>query len=112
MRIAELIVGHYRGWREPVFWRPDSHALLIGANNAGKTTLLAAADLLLNPYRDRYRERVEIWDYSDCDTSQPVDITMILEDPSDEDRDYFEAYLEGRRDDGTFGGWDSPRGGV
>jgi predicted ATP-dependent endonuclease of OLD family len=62
MRIAELIVGHYRGWREPVSWRPDSHALLIGANNAGKTTLLAAADLLLNPYRDRYRERLEIWD--------------------------------------------------
>ena len=108
MRISEITVSHYRGWREPVSWRPDSHALLIGPNNAGKTTLLAAADLLLNPYRDRYRERLEIWDYSDCDTSQPVEITVILEDLSDEDRDHFEAYLEGRREDGTFGGWDSP----
>jgi len=65
---------------------------------------------VLNPYRDRYRDRLEVWDFPDCDTSEPVEITVILEDLSDEDRDHFEAYLEGRRDDGTFGGWDSTPG--
>jgi hypothetical protein len=108
MRISELTVGHYRGWREPVSWHPSRHALVVGPNNAGKTTLLTAADLVLDPYRDRYRDRLEVWDYPDCDTSQPVEITVILADLSDEDRDHFEPYLEGRREDGTFGGWDSP----
>jgi putative ATP-dependent endonuclease of OLD family len=108
MRISEITVGHYRGWRAPVSWRPDTHALVVGPNNAGKTTLLTAADLVLNPYRDRYRNRLEVWDYPDCDTSQPVEVTVILAGLSDEDRDHFEPYLEGRREDGTFGGWDSP----
>jgi len=103
-----MTVKNYRGWREAVTWRPDSRALIVGPNNAGKTTLLTAADLVLNPYRDRYRDRLEVWDFPDCDTSEPVEITVILDDLSDEDRDHFEAYLEGRRDDGTFGGWDSP----
>lgn len=108
MRICELTVKNYRGWREPVSWRPDGHALIVGPNNTGKTTLLTAADVVLNPYRDRYRDRLEVWDFPDCDTSEPVEITVILDDLSAEDRDHFEAYLEGRRDDGTFGGWDSP----
>jgi putative ATP-dependent endonuclease of the OLD family len=108
MRICQLTLKNYRGWREPVSWKPDSHALIVGPNNSGKTTLLTAADLVLNPYRDRYRDRLEVWDFPDCDTSEPVEITVILDDLSAEDRDHFEAYLEGRRDDGTFGGWDSP----
>ena len=108
MRISELTVGHYRGWRAPVSWHPDTYALVVGPNNVGKTTLLTAADLVLNPYRDRYRDRLEVWDYPDCDTSQPVEVTVILGGLSDEDCDHFEPYLEGRREDGTFGGWDSP----
>jgi putative ATP-dependent endonuclease of the OLD family len=108
MRIAEVIVSHYRGWREPVSWRPTRQALLVGPNNAGKTSLLTATDLVLNPYRDAYRDRLTVWDYPDCDTSQPVSVTVVLEDLSDNDRDHFEPYLEGRRDDGSFGGWDSP----
>ncbi len=108
MRIRELTVENYRGWRAPVTWRPGEHALVVGPNNAGKTTLFTAADLVLNPFRDRYRDRLEVWDFPDCDTSKPVEVTVILGDLSDEDRDYFEPYLEGRRDDGSFGGWDSP----
>jgi predicted ATP-dependent endonuclease of OLD family len=54
MHISELTVSHYRGWRETVSWHPGRHALVVGPNNAGKTTLLAAADLVLDPYRDRY----------------------------------------------------------
>ncbi len=99
---------HYRGWREPATWRQGPHALLVGPNNAGKTSLLSAVDPVLNPFRDAYRDRLTVWDYPDRDTSQPVEVTVILDDLSDNDLDHFEAYLEGRREDGTFGDWDSP----
>jgi putative ATP-dependent endonuclease of the OLD family len=108
MRIAEVTREHYRGWRAPVSWRPGPRALVVGPNNAGKTALLTAIDLVLNPYRDAYRDRLSVWDYPDCDTSNPVQVTVILDGLSDDDRDHFEPYLEGRRDDGSFGGWDSP----
>lgn len=82
MRICELTVKNYRGWREPVSWRPVGHALIVGPNNTGKTTLLTAADIVLNPYRDRYRVRLEVSDFPDCDTSEPVEITVILDGPA------------------------------
>jgi energy-coupling factor transporter ATP-binding protein EcfA2 len=108
MRIVEVQVEHYRGWREEVRWKPGEQAVLVGPNNAGKTTLLSAVDLVLNPHRNAYRDRLGIWDYPDCDTSLPVQVTVILNDLSEDDQDHFEAYLEGRRDDGSFGGFDSP----
>jgi putative ATP-dependent endonuclease of OLD family len=108
LRIAEAQVKHYRGWRERVCWRPGIHAVVVGPNNAGKTTLLAALNLVLDPYRDAYRDRLTVWDYPDCETDLPVEVTVILDDLSDDDRDHFEPYLEGRHPDGTFGSWDSP----
>ena len=108
MRIAETSVGHFRGWDQTVVWKPGKRAVLIGPNNGGKTTLLSAIDLVLNPHRNPYRDQLSVWDYPGCDTTKPVEVTVILDDLSAEDRDHFEPYLEGRRDDGSFGGWDSP----
>ncbi len=108
MRIAETNVRHFRGWHQPVAWRPGRRAVLVGPNNGGKTTLLRAIDLVLNPHRNPYRDQLSVWDFPDCDTTKPVEITVILEDLSPSDRDHFEPYLEGRREDGSFGGWDSP----
>lgn len=82
--------------------------MLVGPNNGGKTTILSALDLVLNPHRDAYRDRLTTWDYPNCKTDEPVEITVVLEDLSPNDRDHFEEYLEGRRTDGSFGGWDSP----
>ncbi len=65
MRIAEVTIEHYRGWRGAVSWRPGPQALVVGPNNAGKTALLTAIDLVLNPYRDAYRDRLTVWDYPD-----------------------------------------------
>lgn len=103
-----MTISHYRGWKQEVKWNPGPRALLIGPNNGGKTSLLGAIDLVLNPYRDAYRDRLSEWDYSDCDTTKPAEVTVILDDLSVADRDHFERYLEGRRKDGSFGGWDSP----
>jgi putative ATP-dependent endonuclease of the OLD family len=108
VRIAEAIVTHYRGWAGPVVWKPGGRAVLVGPNNGGKTSLLSAIDLVLNPHRNAYRDTLSAWDFTDCDTSKPIEVTVILDDLSAADRDHFEAYLEGQRDDGTFGGWDSP----
>ncbi len=108
MRISEAAVNHYRGWSKPVKWRPGPRALLVGPNNGGKTSLLGAIDLVLNPFRDAYRDRLSEWDYYNRDTAKPVEVTVILTDLSPADRDHFEPYLEGRREDGSFGGWDSP----
>jgi putative ATP-dependent endonuclease of OLD family len=108
MRISEVIVSHYRGWGEPVKWSPGARALLVGPNNGGKTSLLGAIDLVLNPFRDAYRDRLSEWDFHDRDTTKPVLVTVVITDLNAADRDHFERYLEGRREDGSFGGWDSP----
>lgn len=108
MRIAQVDVSHYRGWRGPVSWQPGERAVLVGPNNGGKTALLYAVHLALNPYRDAYRDRLENLDYHNLDTSRPVEVTVILDDLNADDRAHFEPYLEGRHEDGSFGGWDSP----
>jgi hypothetical protein len=41
--------------------------------------LLRACDLVLNPYRDAYRDRLESFDYYDLDTSGPVEVTVVLD---------------------------------
>ncbi len=108
MRIAEVEVAGYRGWQGPVSWKPGERAVLVGPNNGGKTSLLRACDLVLDPFRDAYRNRLENFDFFDLDTSQLVEVTVILSDLAADDRAHFEPYLEGRHEDGSFGGWDSP----
>ena len=109
MQIAEVTVEHFRGWERPVTWRPGETAVLVGPNSGGKTSLLQAGDIVLNPHRDAYRNRLVEHDYFNLDSSKPVQVTVVLTRLSSEDLDHFEAYVEGRRADGSFGGWDSPQ---
>lgn len=109
MRLNEVGVEHFRGWKDPVTWRPGETAVLVGPNSGGKTSLLRAVDIVLDPYRDAYRNRLVEHDYFDLDTTKPVQITAVLSHLSANDLDYFESYVEGRRADGSFGGWDSPQ---
>jgi putative ATP-dependent endonuclease of OLD family len=109
MRLADVTVTHFRGWGQKVSWRPGQHAVLVGPNSGGKTSLLKAIDILLDPHRDAYRHRLSEFDFFDLDTSADVEIAVVLSDLSPDDLDHFEPYVEGRRADGTFGGWDSPR---
>ena len=50
MRVSSLKIENFRGIRDG-FVRFNKHAVLIGDNNAGKTTLIEALALL--PGRDR-----------------------------------------------------------
>lgn len=50
MEIRKLEIYNFRGIRQAIILLP-THAVLIGDNNAGKTTLLEAMDLVLGPDR-------------------------------------------------------------
>lgn len=109
VQIYQVTVTRYRGWEGPAIWRPGARALLIGPNNGGKSSLLRAIDLILDPHRNAYRDTLSRHDFHGLATSQPVEIQVVLHDLTDEDCDVFEPYLEGQREDGTFGGFDSPQ---
>lgn len=108
MKIKEVTVSRYRGWAGPTTWSPGDHDVLLGPNNSGKTSLLRAVDLVLNPHRNPHRDLVGVHDYFDLKTSEPIEITVVLSDLSDDDCDVFEPFLEGQRADLTFGPADSP----
>jgi putative ATP-dependent endonuclease of OLD family len=109
MHLLEVIVEHFRGWEGPITWRPGETAVLVGPNSGGKTSLLHAVDIVLDPYRDAYRNRLVEHDFFNLDATKPVRVTVVLAGLSADDLDHFEAYVEGRRQDGSFGGWDSPQ---
>lgn len=109
MQICQVTVTRYRGWQGPTLWRPGARAVLIGPNNGGKSSLLRAIDLVLDPHRNAYRDTLSRHDFHGLDVSQPVEIEVVLHELTAEDCDVFEPYLEGQRADGTFGGFDSPQ---
>lgn len=50
MRVSRITVANFRGIRSATIFLPN-HAVLIGDNNTGKTTILEALDLALGPDR-------------------------------------------------------------
>lgn len=50
MRVCRISINHFRGIKSAVLHLPK-HAVLIGDNNTGKTTILEALDLALGPDR-------------------------------------------------------------
>jgi hypothetical protein len=65
--------------------------------------------LVLDPHRNAYRDTLSRHDFYGLDTTQPILVEVVLDDLSDEVCDVFEPYLEGQREDGSFGGFDSPQ---
>ena len=64
---------------------------------------------MLDPHRNAYRDTLSRHDFFGLEADQPVVIEVVLNGLSDDDCDIFEPYLEGQREDGTFGGFDSPQ---
>lgn len=108
MRIKEVTLRRYRAWEGPTDWLPAIRDVLLGPNNSGKSSLLRAVDLALNPHRNPYRDLLGVHDYFDLKTDEPIELTVVLSELSDEDCDVFEEYLEGQRSDRSFGPADSP----
>jgi putative ATP-dependent endonuclease of the OLD family len=62
MRIAHLTIENYRGIRKADILLPK-HAVLIGDNNTGKTTVLEALDLVLGPDRLKQQPPIDEHDF-------------------------------------------------
>ena len=62
MRVARLTIKNYRGISQADILLPE-HAVLIGDNNTGKTTILEALDLVLGPDRLNRQPPIEEHDF-------------------------------------------------
>jgi len=62
MKIVWLEITHFRSIRKATFY-PDKHNVFLGPNNVGKTTVLEALNLLLNPETGSYGQVIDENDF-------------------------------------------------
>lgn len=84
MRVRRLTIHNFRGVKHGVIDFPK-HALLVGGNNSGKSTVCEALDLVLGPERQMRRPVVDEHDFH-CGQYLPTQIQLPegLEEGSDE----------------------------
>jgi len=105
VRITRLSISNFRGIKSAEFYF-DGHALLIGPNNVGKSTVCEALDLVLGPDRLNKRPPVEEFDFynaqyliagespEDKPSANPIRIEAILVDLTPEVENRCAANLE------------------
>ena len=81
MKIRRIVIRRFRGLRSFEL-HPGATTLLIGPNNAGKSTVLEALDLLLHPGWGRPRPQPTELDYYARDPSAGFEIEAVLGDLS------------------------------
>lgn len=77
MRILRLSIERFRGIRDLTF-TPGPRTVILGPNNAGKSTVLEALDLLLHPGYGRPRPAPTEIDYFDRDLTQGFSIEAVI----------------------------------
>jgi putative ATP-dependent endonuclease of the OLD family len=82
MRVRMLTIRRFRGIEELTFF-PTSRNVLVGPNNAGKSTVLEALDLALHPGVGRPRAVPTEVDYYDRDPGPGFEIEVVVGDLSD-----------------------------
>lgn len=99
MRIAKLKVQNFRGIKQGQLLIP-SHAVLVGDNNIGKSSLLEAVDLVLGPERLARRPVIDEHDfyagrYIDGDgKAVPIHVEVIVADLSEDQARHFRDHIE------------------
>jgi putative ATP-dependent endonuclease of OLD family len=99
MRIAKLKVENFRGIKNGELLIP-SHAVMVGDNNIGKSSLLEAIDLVLGPERLSRRPVIDEHDfyagrYIDVDGNPvPIKVEVIVVDLSEDQARHFRDHLE------------------
>ena len=110
LKITQLSIENFRGVRTTNLLLPD-HAVLIGDNNTGKSTVLEALDLVLGPDRLSRLSPIDEHDfhlgqYLQADTASStgatndeskapqIVVTAIVTDLSEEQQSYFGDYIE------------------
>lgn len=94
MKLTHLRIHNFRSCREVALEVGDMHAL-VGANNAGKSSVLRALDFLFNPSAKLLNEE-SFWNK---DTSLEIRVEAIFSDLTAKEVDTLRAYLNA---DGTF----------
>jgi putative ATP-dependent endonuclease of the OLD family len=94
MRLTSVRILNFCSCREVSFEISGMHAL-VGANNAGKSSVLRALDFLFNPSTRTLNEE-SFWNK---DTSLEIRVEAQFSDLSGAERESLDAYLQ---DDGTF----------
>lgn len=99
MKIVEVRVANFRGVAQGVV-HFDGHSVLVGDNNAGKSTLLEAIDLVLGPERLSRRPVVDEHDFyagqylSAEGQPIPLSVYVIVAGLNEEQLRHFREHLE------------------
>jgi putative ATP-dependent endonuclease of OLD family len=99
VRIARLNIKNFRGIREGELLIP-SHAVLVGDNNIGKSSLLEAVDLVLGPERLARRPVIDEHDfyagqYMSADgVPRSINVEVVVADLTDEQAQHFRNHIE------------------
>lgn len=83
VQIRRLAIQRFRGI-ESLELQPKSRNVLVGANNAGKSSILEALDLALHPVIGRQRPAPTELDYYDRNVAAGFEIEVVLGDLSTE----------------------------
>lgn len=94
MRIRRVDIRGFRGVRE-LSLAPGPRTVILGPNNAGKSTILEALDLLLHSGRGRSRPQPSEIDYFGRDPSRGFQVEAVLGDLPDVLMPEVRRYLEG-----------------
>ena len=94
MKLAEVRIKNYRSCRDVNITLANMHAL-VGANNAGKSSILRALDFFFNPSTRQIDEEA-FWNK---DTSQPIRVEGLFVELTDHEKETLAAYL---RPDDSF----------
>lgn len=94
MRLTQLRIQNFRSCRDISLEIGSMHAL-VGANNAGKSTVLRALDFLFNPSAKSLNEE-SFWNK---DTTLEIRVGAVFSELNDREKEMLKAYL---KPDGTF----------
>lgn len=90
MRITTLLIRNYKSFddsAEPIYFYTP-HSLLVGKNNAGKSNILSALDIVLGGKNPNY---IKLREEDIFDIKKPVEIQVTISEITNEDkRELFE----------------------
>ena len=84
MKISKIEIKCFRSIRS-LSLTPGDYSVLVGENNAGKTNILRALNLVLGEYWPSERSFSED-DFYNHDTSEPIEIRVLFDETIQENR--------------------------
>jgi putative ATP-dependent endonuclease of OLD family len=98
MKIETIRIQNFRGFRDETI-PLDDYTAFVGANGAGKSTVLAALNVFFRQYRDSKTDlsRLSVEDFHHRDVSQSIRITVTFKDLSEQAKADLSDYVRSSR---------------